>query len=149
MAKVRLQALDSQDLDVLATHLQDMILRVGDMVHLPSTRRFAAVGTRFCWEHVDVEKGKPKKGKSFYRTQAGFHFDSVSSVRMLGFAQSDKEAFLVILNVAFEEEGDGAGKVRLSLAGGAEIELSVECIDAAMSDLSPPWPTDQLPSHEE
>ena len=148
MAKVRLQALDSQDLEVLATHLQDMILRVGDMVHLPSTRRFAAIGTRFCWEHVDVEKAKPKKGKSYYRTQAGFHFDSVTGVRMQGFAQDDGEALMVLLSLAFEETQDGAGVVRLSMAGGAEIELTVECIDAAMSDLSAPWPTDQLPSHE-
>lgn len=149
MAKLRLSAQDTNDLEVMASHLQDMILRVGDMVYLPSTRRFVMVGTRFCWELVDTETRRPVKGKMFYRVQSGFHFDDVLSVRMHGFDQSDGEAFLVLLNVTFEPGEDGAGTVLLNLAGGAEIALSVECIEAAMSDVSPPWPTDQIPTHED
>lgn len=149
MSTVKLQAEDAADLEVMAAHLQDAILRVGDFVWLAKHRRFAGIGTRFCWELVDVEKGEPKRGKSFYRTRAGFHFDSVLDVKARGFDQSDAEAFLVVLGMVFEPGDDGAGTVRLEFGGGAELALEVECLDASMSDQSAPWPTDQLPAHEE
>lgn len=149
MAKLKFAAQDPEDLEVLATHLQDMILRVGDMAYLKSARRFAAVGTRFCWEHVDVARSRPKKGKSYYRTRTGFHFDGVERVRMRGFEQSEGEAFLVVLGLTFEATEDGAGTITISLGGGADVRLDVECIEAAMSDLSAPWPTDQMPRHDD
>ncbi len=147
MTRVKLQAQDASDLEVMAAHLQDAILRVGDFAWLPKTRRFAGLGTRFCWEAVDVAKGTPKKGKSFYRTLTGFHFDNVTSVRARGFDQGDVEAFLVVLELGFEPGEDEAGTVRLAFAGGAELALEVECLDAAMSDIAAPWQSDQLPKH--
>lgn len=149
MSKVKLQAEDAADLEVMAAHLQDAILRVGDFVWLPKLRRFAGMGTRFCWEHVDVGKDRPKRGKSYYRTRSGFHFDSVLGVRARGFDRQDDEAFLVVLGMVFEPDEDGAGTVRIAFAGGAELSLDVECVDASMSDMSAPWPTDQMPQHEE
>lgn len=149
MTRVKLQAQDAPDLEVMAAHLQDAILRVGDFVWLPKARRFAGLGTRFCWEAVDVEKSRPKKGKSFFRTRTGFHFDNVLGVQARGFDQGDAEAFLVVLELGFEPGDDGAGTVRLAFAGGAELSLQVECLDAAMSDTAAPWQTDQLPNHAE
>lgn len=149
MNRVRLQAQDAADLEVMAAHLQDAILRVGDFVWLPKTRRFAGIATRFCWEAVDVATGKPRRGNSFYRTRSGFHFDHVMSVRARGFNQSEAEAFLVVLQLGFEPAGDEAGTIRIAFAGGAELALEVECLDAAMSDMTSPWQTDQLPKHEE
>lgn len=147
MTRVKLQAQDASDLEVMAAHLQDAILRVGDFVWLPKTRRFAGIGARFCWEAVDVETSKPVKGESFYRTRTGFHFDHVMSVRARGFDQGDVEAFLVVLELGFEPGEDEAGTVRLAFAGGAELALEVECLDAAMSDIAAPWQSDQLPKH--
>lgn len=149
MTTVKLKAEDAADLEVVAAHLQDAILRVGDMVWLARGRRFAAVATRFCWEHVDVAKGRPKEGKSFYRARTGMHFDNVLNVKARGFDQNEAEAYLVLLGLTFEPGADGAGTVRLDFGGGAELALEVECLDASMSDQSAPWPTDQLPHHEE
>ncbi len=149
MTTVKLKAEDATDLEVMAAHLQDAILRVGDFVWLARQRRFAGIGTRFCWELVDIAAGKPKRGKSFYRTRTGLHFDNVLGVKARGFDQSDGEAFLVVLGMTFEPGEDAAGTVRIDFGGGAELELQVECLDASMSDQSSPWPTDQLPAHEE
>lgn len=154
MTRVKLKAEDAADLEVMATHLQDAILRVGDFVWLARQRRFAGVGTRFCWELVDIEPdnpggARPKEGKSFYRTRTGLHFDNVLGVKARGFDQSDGEAFLVVLGINFEPGEDAAGTVRIAFGGGAELELQVECLDASMSDQTSPWPTDQLPAHEE
>lgn len=154
MTGVKLKAEDAADLEVMAAHLQDAILRVGDFVWLARQRRFAGVATRFCWEHVDVDPenpalSRPKKGKSFYRTRAGLHFDSVLGVKAKGFDQNDAEAFLVVLGLTFEPSEDGAGTLRIAFGGDAELALEVECLDASMSDQTAPWPTDQLPQHEE
>jgi hypothetical protein len=34
------------------------------------------------------------------------------------------------------------------LAGGGEIAINVECLDAVLVDLGPSWPTPRRPEHE-
>jgi hypothetical protein len=38
--------------------------------------------------------------------------------------------------------------VRLAFAGDGDLALTVECVDAALADVSPPWPTPRTPAHE-
>jgi hypothetical protein len=38
--------------------------------------------------------------------------------------------------------------VSLLLAGGGEIVLEVECLDALLLDVGPAWPTPRRPDHE-
>ncbi|MFJ5487041.1 DUF2948 family protein, partial [Hansschlegelia beijingensis] len=45
-APLKLAALDAEDLEVLAAHLQDFVLKVGDLVYLPGEQRLAMVGNR-------------------------------------------------------------------------------------------------------
>ena len=51
MKPLKLIALDEEDLAVVSSHLQDAVVRVGDMAYLPSKKRFAAVLNRFDWEN--------------------------------------------------------------------------------------------------
>ena len=55
MAELKLIAFDVDDLAVLSAHLQDAVLKVGDIAYLPRERRFAAIGNRFDW--ADALKG--------------------------------------------------------------------------------------------
>ena len=50
MDLLRLVALDPDDLAVISAHLQDALLRVGDIVYLPKERRFVVQTRRFDWE---------------------------------------------------------------------------------------------------
>jgi hypothetical protein len=51
--------------------------------------------------------------------------------------------------LAFVIGADPAGGVvTLSLAGGGELRVTVECVDAVLSDLSRPWSTPNRPSHD-
>ena len=45
MKPLKLIALDEEDLAIVSSHLQDAVVRVGDMVYQPSKRRFAAART--------------------------------------------------------------------------------------------------------
>ena len=46
---LRLMACDPEDLAVHAAHVQDAILRVGDMIYLPREKRFVLSLKRFDW----------------------------------------------------------------------------------------------------
>jgi hypothetical protein len=47
MTPLKLLALDEEDLQVVSSHLQDAVVRVGDMAYVPSQKRFAAILNRF------------------------------------------------------------------------------------------------------
>jgi hypothetical protein len=46
MEPLKLAAFDADDLAVLSAHLQDAVIRVGDVTYLPDKRRFAPPGRR-------------------------------------------------------------------------------------------------------
>ncbi len=146
---LRLRALDADDLAVVSAHLQDAILRVGDIAYLPKHRRFALLLNRFCWEGVDRKRGRPSKGRKFFRTLAGLHFDQVTNVQAKGFDQSDAQALLSLLAVEFDPKEDGSGVVVFDFAGGATVRVQVECIEATLSDRGASWTTPHLPSHDD
>ncbi|MCK0198640.1 DUF2948 family protein [Ancylobacter sp. 6x-1] len=50
MSSLKLIALDGEDLAILSAHLQDAVVRVGDMVFLQREHRFALLANRFDWE---------------------------------------------------------------------------------------------------
>lgn len=146
---LRLRAETPEDLEVFAPPLQDAIVQVADMAYLPKHKRFVLSLNRFRWEEVDPNTGKPVLGWRFHRTNSGLHFDSVLHVQSKNISQSNRHSFLNLLDVKFEPGEDGAGTIVLIFSGGASLRLSVECVDAHLSDRGTPWPTKNLPTHEE
>ena len=57
MDLLRLVAFDPEDLAVISAHLQDSLLRVGDIAYLPKERRFAIQVRRYDWEAGDASSG--------------------------------------------------------------------------------------------
>lgn len=137
---LRLLAEDAEDLAVLSAHLQDAVVRIGDMAYLPKQKRFAALVNRFCWEGCDeVATGE--------RVLAGLHFDRVRGVKAQKVRQDDPEAVVQLLALNYEPTDEVAGTVELLLAGGGRIRLDVECVDAQLRDLSETWPAAARPKH--
>ena len=58
MPDLKLIALDAEDLRVISAHLQDAVLRVGDMVYLPNEKRFVALANRFDWAKAKTSPSK-------------------------------------------------------------------------------------------
>ncbi|HEY1736157.1 MAG TPA: DUF2948 family protein [Methylovirgula sp.] len=136
---LRLIALDDEDLAVLSAHLQDAVVKVRDMVFLQKARRFVLLAARFDWAGVD--KGQKQ------RCYCGLHFEGVSKVAVQGFDQNAGNTCLALLSVVFEPEAPPGGRVVLTFSGGAAVRLDVECLEAQMRDLSPPWPAKAKPGH--
>ncbi len=65
-----------------------------------------------------------------------------------GIQQDAKGVVLELLAVTFKADAAPEGKLQLDFAGGASIQLDVECIEAQLSDLGAAWSTPNLPQHD-
>lgn len=157
MPDLKLIALDADDLNVISAHLQDAVLRVGDMAYLPRERRFAAVANRFNWERaLGSSREQPgtaeRAGTELERRRTGLRFERVLSAKILGLDLKDTKASLALLAIVFEP-GEGpeavAGNVTLTFSGGGAIRLEVECVEAEMKDLGAVWSAKRVPRHTE
>lgn len=139
---LKLIALDADDLSVMSAHMQDSTAKVADMAYLPQEKRFAMLIDRFDWISA-VAEGKP------LRRRAGVHFERVQKARVRGFDLANAGTVLNLLTVEFAEEDAPAGIVTLFFSGDAAIQLEVECLEVAISDLGPEWVANELPRHEQ
>jgi hypothetical protein len=136
---LRLIARDADDLAVLAAHLQDAILRVGDMVFQPRERRFILLLKRFDW--LGSAGGAPQ------RALTGLHFENVRHVALRGVRQGRSDDLLNLLNIEFVPGDPPSGEARLVFSGGCVVRLDVECLEARMADLGPHWRVRHAPGH--
>ena len=134
---LKLIALDADDLSVISAHLQDAVLKRGDIVWLPGEKRFALALRRFDWE--GAAQGQKR------RRLSALHFERVTAARSTNIAAGD--AVLSLLAVTFAQSDDPAGQVTLHFSDGAAIRLDVECIEAQMKDLGPIWEAVATPAH--
>jgi hypothetical protein len=144
MSRLKLAAADPEDLEVLSARLQDALLKLKNVSWQPARRRFAMVVNRLRWE----EGGRT-------RVRAGLHFDGVLKVQSQKVKLGAGEAVVSLLAVKFTpdgaKEGEGAdpgGVIELVLAGGGALRLTVECIDAALADMTASWAARATPDHE-
>ncbi|WP_336485769.1 DUF2948 family protein [Methylobacterium nigriterrae] len=141
MELLKLAALDPEDLTIISAHLQDAILRAGDLTYLAAEHRFVLCVRRFDWS---AGPGEPPR-----RRLAGVHFERVLGVRTRGIAPGrHADATLSLLAVTFEPGDAPSGAVTLVFAGGAAIRLEVECVEVRLKDLGPVWEAQERPAHD-
>ncbi len=138
---MKLLAEDSEDLEILSARLQDAAGKLKDFAFLPKQRRFALVVNRYRWE-------EPKTPGT--RVRSGLKFDGVLKVESQNIKRGAPEAVVSLLAIKYSGNGaeDPGGIIELQFAGGGAIRLSVECIDAELSDLTTPWTARAKPQHE-
>jgi hypothetical protein len=137
-ARLKLLAEDADDLGVISAALQDAVAKVGDIQFEPKSRVLTLAFNRFRWE-----------GETGERVRAGLQFGCVLKVQARRLRRDAADAVIELLAISFEPKGEGdpGGTVVLHFAGDADLRLEVECIDAAMADVSEPWPTPRKPEH--
>jgi len=137
---LRLLAEDEDDLAVISAALQDAVAKVGDIEWDPRGRRFTLALNRYLWETPAGLLGN--------RVRAGLQFGSVLAVRSRNLRREAPDAVVELLAVSFEPGEAPGGEIRLAFAGGGDLVLTVECVDAALADISAPWATPSTPAHE-
>lgn len=142
--RVRLFALDEQDLAIISAHVQDAVVKTGEIVWSPARRQFTLPMNRFAWERALRRRSRREADE---RRRSVLHFDRVEGVRSTGFAPGDKDGVLAVLAVVFEPTNPPAGTVTIVCAGEAAIRLDVECIEAQLTDLGAAWQASKRPKH--
>ncbi|HEV7434964.1 MAG TPA: DUF2948 family protein [Pseudorhizobium sp.] len=142
MADLKLLALDEDDLGVISAYMQDSVLRVADVSYDWRGRQFTLAVNRFVWEKAD------RKKKGFERRRSVISFKRVEAVRSLDVHRHNPDEVYCLLAIRFEQKGEGPdGTVELTFAGGAAINLDVECIEVQMLDTGGAWATQRMPQH--
>ncbi len=150
MALLKLIALDPADLTIVSAHLQDAVVKVGDVAFAKSpgpgaTGRFVLLGNRLV-RSVGGPVGGPNE-----RRRAALRIERVSSVQVHGFSPADPAAVLALLTLTFTPDADPAlapaGTLTIVCAGNASVRLAVECVELALEDLGPAWQAAAVPNH--
>lgn len=145
MDNLKLIALDAEDLNVVSAHLQDAVLKVGDMAFVPRERRFAAILNRFDW--TTALPGGMRRAPT--RRQTALRFERVIGAQVSGIDLKAGHEVLELLALQFDPVGseDPQGYLTLVFAGGGAVRLHVECIECEMKDLGPAWQARAVPKH--
>ena len=145
MTGLKLIAFDAEGLVTLSAHMQDAILRVGDIAYLPKDGRFAAIANRFDW-HAALNDGNNSK-KPGERRRTALRFEHVTRVQLLNIKNDVADAVLELLSIEFTEITSPGGSVIFNFSGGGTIRLDVDCLEAELKDLGPVWAASSIPEH--
>ena len=145
---LRLRAESPEDLEVVSALLQDAVAQTSEIAWARRHRRFSLLVNRFRWEDAAAAE---RQGRPFERVQAVLAVDGVLNARASGVDPKDRDLVLSLLALAFEPHADGAGVLRMILAGDGEIALDVECLDVTLADVTRPYVAraSRAPSHPE
>ena len=135
---LRLLAEDADDLQIMSAALQDAIMRPVDIVWERSARTLTLALSRFCWECGGT------------RVMAAMQFGDVTAVKSRRLHRSPDAALeLLAMDFIPDEDPEAApgGRVILMFAGGGDLRIDVECLDAVLTDLSERWPARLAPTH--
>ncbi|CAN5880634.1 DUF2948 family protein [soil metagenome] len=134
---LHLLAEDAEDLAVISAALQDAVAKIGDIAVEQRGRRVTVSFNRYRWE-----------GKGGERVRSALQIGSVMGVQQRNLRRGAKSAVIELLSVDFEPGEAPGGVITLSFAGGGDLRMTVECIDAVLADLSAPWATPRTPAHD-
>ena len=133
-ASLHLLAEDAHDLQIISAALQDAIMRPVDIRWEKTARRLTMVLSRFCWECGGT------------RVAAALQFGDVETVKSRRLPRAPESA-LELLAMDFMPTEAPGGRIIMMFAGGGDLRIDVECLDAVLTDLSERWPTRLEPEH--
>lgn len=142
MTPLKLVALDEDDLKIVSAHVQDALMKVGDIAWLKGERRVVIAMNRFAWEQPAGFFRKKAE-----RRNAVLHFEGVSALRAIGVDPARGGDILSLLAIGFQPSEAPAGTVELTFSGGATMRLEVDFIEARLADLGSAWTADSRPRH--
>ena len=141
MNPLKLIALDKDDVEIVSAHLQDAVVKVGDIVWLPAEKRLVLGVNRFDWEACG------EVSPCYQRRRTALRFERVLALRCRNVSPAAKDAVLNLLAVEYAENDAPSGTVTLIFSGDAALRLEVECLECELADLGPTWTAAARPAH--
>ena len=135
--KMKLNAIDTEELKIIATVLQDGLIEVSDVKYLPSIRTFIVMITRFMWEEKIVNKTNN-------RTKAILVFEDVLAVHSRNIDQMNKAKVLELLTFNFHYNKSKNIEIELLFNNDATIKLETEVVQAKLEDQGESWTVEEV-----
>ena len=135
--KLKLSALDADDLGVISAAVQDALVAVRDCAYFKHEKRFVLLLNRFQWE------ADPSIDSAHSRTHSALVFNEVTGVRHHDIPLGEPDRMLELLAVTLENDGS----VALRFASGRAIRLEIGRLACHLGDVGEPWPTPWKPAH--
>jgi hypothetical protein len=135
--KLKLTALDADDLGVISAAVQDSLVAVRDCAFFAGEKRFVLLLNRFRWEaDATVET-------AYWRTHSALVFNEVSAVHHHKIPLKEPDRMLELLAIGSEK----AGSVTLRFSADRAIRLEIGRLACHLGDVGEPWPTPWKPAH--
>ena len=141
--RLRLRAVDADDLQVIAACLQDALIPLGEMAYMAEERRFLAAFCRFC-----RERSRAPEGTDLAMCQTALAIEEVETVRFRGIDPKLGGVRFELLTILAETDADGRHWITLVFAGDIAIQVQARAIKVTLSDFGEPWPAGATPCHE-
>ena len=134
--KIRLNALNNDDLKIFSFLCQDAIIAKEEMFYDETQKMFIATLTRYCWEQQQL-----KDKNISYRVITGLQIKNVNNVEYINF--KSKISFYNLLAITYDKVN-----IILNLSMSSKIKLDCTKINATIEDIDIPWPTKLKPLHK-
>ena len=129
---MNLNAIDTDELKIIATILQDGLVVVSEVKYLPSIRSFIIMITRFMWEEKIINKENK-------RVKAVLVFEDVLSVFSKNIDQMNKSNTLELMTFNYFPTKTKNIEIQLLFKNDAIIKLETEIIKCKLQDQGKPW----------
>ena len=129
---MNLNAIDTDELKIIATILQDGLVEVSEVKYLPSIRSFIIMITRFMWEEKIINKENK-------RVKAVLVFEDVLSVFSKNIDQMNKSNTLELMTFNYFPTRTKNIEIQLLFKNDAIIKLETEIIKCKLQDQGKPW----------
>jgi Protein of unknown function (DUF2948) len=128
-ARLKLIALDAEDLAVISAHVQDARVQTSDIIWRQGEKRLVVAMNRLDWEQTLAGETSPR------RLIAALRFDRVLSCKSRNINLEASEAVLELVGIEFHPGKAPGGSAILMFSRGQALRLDVECLECELSDL--------------
>jgi hypothetical protein len=142
--RLRLRAEDEEDLAVLSACLQDALVAVRDIVHLPAERRLVMVVNRYRWE----KDQDPAAEGPAERVLCAVAMEGVRQVRRRGIDQGRPGHLLSVLAIRPSDTKQGMPTIEIVFSGQAAVRVDLDRLQLRAEDVEEPYPTAWRPRHK-
>ena len=130
--RLKLIALDADDLAVISTHVQDARVQAVDIIWRQSEKRLVIGMNRLDWEQTLAGEAEPQ------RLVSALRFDRVLACKSRGIDLAAPETALELIGIEFHPGAEPpAGSALLLFSHGGALRLDVECLECELTDLGP------------
>jgi len=128
--RLKLMALDADDLAVISAHVQDARVRTSEIIWRQGEKRLVSGMRRLDWEQTLCGETTQR------RLIAALRFDRVLSCKSRHIDLEAQDAVLDLVGIEFHEGEAPSGSALLLFAQGGALRLDVECLECELTDLA-------------